>query len=234
MRKIISRFGWVEGLILLIIVALLAFSGWRLWDHHNKTAKEAARNSRWTEYVNQSYGFKFAYPKSWGAPVVSQIPEQNGQSYTISFRKLRPNYAHPPKPTQAIMPAFSMSFESAGVTHSNCAPNGQCEASHALAAPDIKKVLSGDKKDLAKYDSTSYAIIFSDLRGGVVSGLNFYQTVDLPKPGVTAVKASYYNMAVSSSEHCPINQISQDTRSNCITQSVFDTVGQLVKSLQAV
>jgi hypothetical protein len=234
-KRDLKGFELAKGLVIVAIVALLAFGSWRLWDHHNQVARQKQAAKGWIQYKSLAYGLKFSYPKDWGTPTVSHIEEQNGRNYIISFRTSHSSATRNPTiPATGVKPAFNMAFESEGVIHTVCPSNGSsCITSHAFTKSELQKALSGDKTKFLKYDSTSYSVLLSDSKSGLASGLNFYQIVNLPRLSVSAVRAVYYNIGNTSTK-CPIDRLSPDSSKDCITESIYNKVARTVSSIHSL
>mgnify|MGYP001190356583 CR=1 FL=1 len=104
MKKRINQkgFGAIEVLLLLILLVLLTFTGWYVWNHNksgddtkNTSAKSTATNnnsdtdSSTRLYSNNDIGLKFRYPKTWGEANTGPSPESHhllkGSEYEITF-----------------------------------------------------------------------------------------------------------------------------------------------------
>jgi hypothetical protein len=109
-RNTQAGFSLPHVLLLLLLIGIIGFTGWRVYDAQKKTSKtlDNAANSQndvkaetkkpaaamvvpegFVEYKNQELGFQFAYPKEWGEAKTEKGPETphlaNGSEYKISF-----------------------------------------------------------------------------------------------------------------------------------------------------
>lgn len=89
---------------LILILSIVGFTGWRVWQVRQDNKKSANQsdgvsqsmsNSKpkektedknklpdgFVEYTNQEYGFKFAYPKEWGEVAVQKEPGYTTYTY---------------------------------------------------------------------------------------------------------------------------------------------------------
>jgi hypothetical protein len=94
---------------LILIFAVVGFTGWRVWEARKDAKKQLESGSSqqatktepkneeskvpegYTLYENKDLGFKFSYPKEWGEAKTSAGPETGhlikGSEFTISFTK---------------------------------------------------------------------------------------------------------------------------------------------------
>ena len=92
-------FGLVEGLLIAMLVVVLAFSGWYIWNENQdedsttesttstdassqltaETEAEPTIPEGWVQYSNDLYGFSFIYPEEWGEAVSGRF--NDGDTY---------------------------------------------------------------------------------------------------------------------------------------------------------
>ncbi|HKR82409.1 MAG TPA: hypothetical protein VJR27_05445 [Candidatus Saccharimonadales bacterium] len=85
-------FSLLEGLLFLIVVIIIGFIGWYVWQAKQKTS--ISIGSKTTEksppvimkqYVNDEYGFKFEYPETWKLVVNMDDLGRGHQEGTITI-----------------------------------------------------------------------------------------------------------------------------------------------------
>lgn len=204
--------GLLQTIIVIAIIAVVAFTGWLVYhNHHKKTtpvnnmaASQNSTKNQWNTYKNTKYGFQFSYPDSWGKPVLSTPQTQSGLSYSISFP------SHTKRDNVPVVTSIYMDSNNASATKS--------AIQSQLKQTSFKPTVSG---------STSYAVV-ANAPGQAVSGLSLYQIVSITKLGISGVTVNY--QVTDSGHSCPQSQFSSD--SNCVIQTDYDTLSKIAKSLQ--
>ncbi len=101
-----SGFSPVHVVLILVLVGIIGFTGWKVYDagkptkmvDSNAVTPDAKKESNraeenkipdgFTEYENKDLGFKFIYPQSWGEVQVNKTETESlasGSSYRLSF-----------------------------------------------------------------------------------------------------------------------------------------------------
>ncbi len=93
---------------LLLVFAVVGFTGWRVWQVNQDNKKSASQSDGasqstssskpkektedknklpdgFIEYANQEYGFKFAYPKEWGEVGLKKDDTKGSRGYTVDM-----------------------------------------------------------------------------------------------------------------------------------------------------
>lgn len=96
-----NGFGLVEGLLIAVIVLLLGFGGYYVWNENQEedmtsSSQESTKDNSmqsgdsqpeqadatpegWTNYENSQYGFSFSYPEEWGSVIDGRF--HDGENY---------------------------------------------------------------------------------------------------------------------------------------------------------
>jgi hypothetical protein len=105
MTKNQKGFSAVEGIWILVILSLVVFTGWFVWQSKNKVNEPARENSNsavntdpqkdkdtaqqvpsnWKTYENNEVGFSFRYPPDWG-DVSFEVFPTGGEGATLKGR----------------------------------------------------------------------------------------------------------------------------------------------------
>lgn len=91
LKKNQRGFSVVEIIIAIVLVGLLSFAGWFVWNKNHESKKSSSAGSHattatptptpapcptgYTEYRNTTYGIKFCYPTTWGTVSTRQDSE---------------------------------------------------------------------------------------------------------------------------------------------------------------
>lgn len=97
-------FSVVETLLILVIIGLLGVSGYYVFNakkNADKSLNNAASqeqklvssSTKQGEYQNKDFGFKFEYPKEWGAVKTVSSEGERGVAYSLTFANKENYYA---------------------------------------------------------------------------------------------------------------------------------------------
>lgn len=209
---------------LLVVVIVLA--SWHAASHKPSSSSNSSATSGWSQYSSSKYGFKFSYPGSWGTPQIVANKGTTGSQYQVVF------VANPKSKDTNTNKNLTVSIEmdSADYAKKIC-PSGQCHTiSNVTTSKTIQSDLKTNSKSFVKYDSNSYGFIVVNPPASV-STLTVEQIVNIPKSDVSAATASY---SLAASKGCAQGKFTPSTKSNCVTQSDYDTVNNALKSIQAL
>jgi hypothetical protein len=211
--------------VIVLVLLAAAAGGWYLWKYF-----EDRPPSGWTSYKDSARGFRFDHPNNWGPAKVSERAGDKGKTYQISLPQ--------PKSPENNQPLV-ITMESDDFTEKICtaAQPPQCitekgfinQQSIKESLNRIAKVESSPWKPL--YDTSSYTILQPDRQGKIVVGLFTYQIVNLPKIKVTAVSAGYGKPNIGND--CP-QKLADDSKTNCITKSNYETLNKILKSFRSL
>lgn len=93
-------FGVVEVILILVIIGIIGFTGWRVYEANREASQVPIDNSTivprekssvpdgWKKYENKDLSFSFAYPEEWGEVIVSnETTPHEGGHYYLDFSK---------------------------------------------------------------------------------------------------------------------------------------------------
>lgn len=198
----------VLGFIILILIA----SALAIYNQRTNTKGKSSLSmpADWTTFKSDQYGFRFSYPKSWGKAKLSTNKDIGGVArYSIVFT--------PAKPTE-ISKSISVNMDS-----SDC--KNVC-----VTKDSVKKNIAAGKTAFVKYTNNSYAWINSSTESKT-NTLTEVMVVDIPKIKVTAAAVFY---TLNNGNNCPQNKFAVDSKDSCITVKDYDTVMQVLQSIEAI
>jgi hypothetical protein len=208
----------------VVIVALLAVVGVVVNNVRNQKG-----NQNWTVYKNQQAGIQLSYPSSWGQPNFRNKPDPGDKTnqekdFNFSFYKKMAGTSS----------SFSIDISLVPDNISNiiCTPDHKhCGTVKGFGKDQIMQSLTAkSKQNYAKYDTNSYAIVYSDKQTKLTSAMEYYSVVNLPKFHISAVHIGYY--IIGSSADCPNNKFS-DT-ANCISDQIYKDVARVAQSIKII
>ncbi len=252
-------FAVLEGLLILVIIAIIGGTGWYAWhNNHNATpvkktalvtsSKLSSNKSapqiinpapfklpdNWTWYVDTQYGFKAAYPNAWGSPQFSKSDGSKGSSYWLSFHSAPIGVAEGVTANLILDSTdyvFSGCNDSRGCTDVPTS-NTAANVRSNLQAMKGKSESNGSMQPVIYNDDSSYITILTNPGEGETDLLDGYQIISLPAINVDAAHLAFELLKVSGD--CSQNKVSPESTQPCITQSTLDNVSGVLKSIQSL
>lgn len=202
----------------LLLVLVLAGLGYVYYqkNHSSSTDKSAAVPAGWAEYKNDEYGFSFIHPQSWGNPQFNETHYGQGKQYTIDFNN-----------DSDEMRIF-ITMESENIEKKVCVSESDCKSLEPVTKTFIEKQLASNKDGFISYDNSYYALVISNSKQKLQSGLEIYSVKNLPMINVSAIQASYYLLGNSSD--CPSNGLSN--KAGCLDKAALETTVKVIKSIK--
>lgn len=266
-----SGFSAFEAILILVVLTAIGFAGWLVYKDHHKTpvanatttSNNASTNSatkttpsantpvafhlpsNWTWYINADYGFKLAYPQSWGQPTVFTNKGDVGTYFNINFYP-PPAYTgamsyNSRTPVNILMQTNDYSLKScndAGCRTSTATPTKTSIQSvidsinngSYSSQTNYNNQISGS---VIAHDTGSYTIAHTQLPNGgdTTDSLVENKIVNLTKTNVSGAYVSYD--IVNAPTTCKSNALSDNSQQLCLNQNDVNLISQIADSIES-
>jgi hypothetical protein len=248
----------VEGLLIILILVLIGGAGWLVYKNHHKAVTSSASVAttkispskpaapflgfqlpkNWQWYTNAQYGFKFAYPDTWGSPSVSVSQGSIGSAFDINFY---PAPAYTGAMTYNSRTPINLLFQTDNYSDNTCNDGGCRTATASPTKSSIQSVLNSiangsynaqTNGTIVAHDTTSYDIVNTQLPNGgdTTDALIENKIVNLSVTGVSGVYIAYD--IVNAPTTCKSDALSNTSQQLCINQDDVNTISQFANSIE--
>jgi hypothetical protein len=213
----------VNGLLILIVVAVVSTVGWYVWQRRSdqKTSdRQITAPSGFKAFQNHKYNIGFIYPDTWPTPVINEVTDNNGKLYNIVFPIEK-------RATDAHQVLITLTMENKDVTKKTCDKDGKCSTSPALTADTIKSAAAQSDASYVRKDESSYATLTTPPER-ISNGLTVYQITDLKNLNISAAKGTYFILGPSA--NCPNDKFTNST--GCVNEQNYEQLLKVLRSIQ--
>ncbi len=198
-------------LVAILLVAAAVAVG-LIWHSKHKDQPAAISSnsstfpSDWPNYKATKYDFMFNYPTAWSSPEISQTSQSTNQTQII----------------------FSGNAKTAYTVVATIQPD---VANGTSAKSAIQKTLTGDKKNLLKYDGGSYSTALIDPATKSIGQINLFQIVNLSK---LKISGAVVEVLLNPNSKCAGSSLPSSNANGCFSQADYTTVSQFAKSIRSL
>lgn len=244
-----NGFGAAPLLLVVVVIALMGFIGWYVLKHKNtlnnvsvltvssttppeKTKSTSSTTqlfqlpSGWQWYANTLYGFKLAYPSSWGQPQTSASKgEITGTDYRVTFSP-GPVYNGAVSRNQIMVGFSSDDYSTPGEKGATDGPYANKDAIQTK----LDAINSGTWQGgpILAHDTTSFVWLTASSSTHV---LEVDRIVKISSLNVSGVFDTYQILDAPSS--CSTTALSQNSQQWCINQNILDELNNVLSSIQS-